>query len=303
MPKLTPRQWFWTLLCVAFLWSFLGFKTAPRTDSNGPEQNKPRSFMQTLQLQIKKPINTIITPGQWLAAWVERGFVATIGSFTSVRLHSQSVEALSERIRQLDEEREVALQTILDLRNQLAQYDATASLGIKPRDLLPANIKGYGPGPNANTVDIDKGTNNGIPGGIPKLVPVISSFRIVGRIDEPMPLTASVRLLSHPKSGIRAKIIHRSDRSIIAEGCFVQGNGDGTLICNSIEKAKVSIPIEKGDLVVLQDTEWPRPLQNFIIGEVTEPNAPSDSPLRYSIKIKPSINITTLQSVDVLIRH
>jgi len=135
-------------------------------------------------------------------------------------------------------------------------------------------------------------------------MPVISNSCIVGRIAELNSKTASVRLLTDPGSAVQAKIVKRNNQSVVVEKCLVEGRGSGQLICKSVEKASIREPgIDVGDLVELADAEWPGQLRNFIVGVVAEKPRAGDNPYRYDIRIKPSVNVTTLQSVDVLVKY
>jgi len=295
--RLSYRQWFWTLVVVGFVWAFAGGKVG----------EKGKEFMVGVQGYLYSPIGTLMVPGSFLAEKMEGGLVFVGQRLWAVRTDNRSVEELSARVKRLESELTVANQTVKDLQRRLAEVDTRTYPGIGRGDRLAANITARNPGDGTNLVYIDKGRSDGIRGGA-VLMPVISNSCIVGRIAELNSKTASVRLLTDPRSAVQAKIVKQSNQSVVVEKCLVEGRGSGQLICKSVEKASNrtqagEVWVEVGDLVVLADAEWPGQLRNFIVGVVAEAPRAGDNPYRYDIRIKPSVNVTTLQSVDVLVKY
>ena len=263
--------------------------------------------MLTLQKYTYGPISMLVVPGSWIVTKVESGLTFVGQRLWAVRTDNRSVEELSNRVKQLEDTLAVSQQTEKELRERLKVLDPRTHPGILIGDRLAANITGRNPGVGTNLINIDKGGNDGVR-GLPELMPVIANSCIVGRVSVAYPMTASVLLLTDTHSAVRAKIVKRADRSVVVETCLVEGAGNGQLICKSVEKSAIKAQVsggggvDVGDLVELVDSEWPVQLRNFMIGVVAERPRSGDNPYRYSIWIKPSVNVTELQSVDVLVR-
>jgi cell shape-determining protein MreC len=289
LPNFTTRQWFWSLTFVAFLWAYIGTRTAAAPGSGSI------SVMQGTQNVLGWPMDTVLTPGSFVASSVERMFVWIAQRALSSHEQTRSNEALEQEVKRLGDVLETSQQTIAELRTRLEQIDHTSRFGIAFGDLFPANIKGFSPGAGSSLITIDKGRDHLRAG-----MAVISDVYIVGRVVDAGPATATVRLLTDPRSRVRARILH--DGAPVVDECLLEGMGNGQIMCNTVAKTEISTRIEKGDRVELFDNDWPVQLRHFIIGTIADTPRGGDNPYRYNLRIVPSVNVNALHSVDILIR-
>jgi cell shape-determining protein MreC len=138
--------------------------------------------------------------------------------------------------------------------------------------------------------------------------PVLYEQSVIGKIDRAGISGAQVRLIT--------------DRGVVNRGRFgrfvdngmggvmflatettdpiIEGAGNGVMLVRNIGLPEAKAAIHPGDWVVLDDSDWPAPLQNRRMGSVRAVRSRSDAPLFAEIVVEPSHNLLTLQDVMVM---
>jgi cell shape-determining protein MreC len=131
---------------------------------------------------------------------------------------------------------------------------------------------------------------------------------IVGRIDRAgLSGGAQVRLVTDPGFSVQGsfgRFITDSRgqpvfQSIKAPAPLVQGAGKGGMIIRRLPLEEVS-EVQKGDWVVVQDSDWPITLQGYKLGVVESKEPAPGAPLFAEIHLKPMANLLQLREVMVM---
>ncbi len=135
---------------------------------------------------------------------------------------------------------------------------------------------------------------------------------LVGRINRVGPAGAQVRLLTDPGFVLTARIGHyvtQPDGQIKMTTLeqlhpLVQGIGGNrmairsTLSLQQVKDANISI----GDLVLLDDRDWPLNIQGFSVGRILSINPQQSAPLFADIRVEPETNLMRLTEVMVMVK-
>jgi len=289
VPRISAKAWFWSLTIALFLWAYVGTRTIP---ANGTSP----SMMQSAQGIVGTPVQILTVPGTWIVSWLQRSVVWVFHSISATHVENETVETLEAKNKKLQDDLLVLNAQIDILNEKIRSMSGQKAHGLSPRDLVRANIIGHNPGAGAGTMTIDKGTADGVRAGYPVIA---GENHIVGRVSVANPKTSTVRLITDPGSHVKATIVHPVPGGavpLLKDACLVDGQGNGQFGTNTIPT--MDAKIEPGDVVQLLDNEWPKKLQGFILGVVSEVGVNPHQMLRYEVRSRANIN--QIQSVDVL---
>jgi cell shape-determining protein MreC len=149
--------------------------------------------------------------------------------------------------------------------------------------------------------------------GLQTDMPVISADRfIVGKIDRVGVGGAQVRLITDSGFALTGTF-GRFTTNEKGQTQFVQlktnqplafGSGKGTLLVQSLSmKDLQDAGVHEGDVLVLDDPDWPTKLQGFNVGRVTKIAPQLDSPLHAEVVVQPSADLMKLREVLVMVKE
>jgi rod shape-determining protein MreC len=150
---------------------------------------------------------------------------------------------------------------------------------------VAARVTGSSPSVLQFTIEIDKGSGDGVARGMP----VVSSGALVGRVARVTSHTATVELLSDPSVSVGVRLARTGDLSV--------ATGDGGDLAMSLVEPTTEVRV--GDDVVtsgLQQSEYPPGLP---VGRVRSFEK-VDAGLTQSVRVKPLVNLRRLSFVRVL---
>ena len=213
---------------------------------------------------------------------------APVGNFVGGIIHYGDLEAENDRLRQ----------EMADLRGRADRADAVErerqvlldNLDLPTEEDIPrvdARVVSSNPSNFAFTVEIDKGTSNGVAVDMP----VVTGAGLVGKITEASRNRAVVQLITDKKNSVGIKV---GD-----EGDVGAANGTGSLTRLELDLIDPKTTLEEGDIAVtsgLQQSQYPA---NIPVGRVTEsslrPNA-----LQQDVTIEPVVDLRRLTFLTVL---
>ena len=173
-----------------------------------------------------------------------------------------------------------------DARRELQQLRDELSLrNVGDIPSVAARVTGTTPSVLQFTIEIDKGTGDGVARGMP----VVSSGALVGRIARATSRTATVELLSDPGVSVGVRLARTGDLSVAT------GDG-GDLVMSLVEP---TTEVRRGDAVVtsgLQQSEYPPGLP---VGRVRSFRR-ADAALTQDVQVKTHVNLRRLSFVRVL---
>ena len=142
--------------------------------------------------------------------------------------------------------------------------------------------------------------------------PVVHGTDLVGRVVAAGVTGAEVRLLSDPGFAFTAQLARyvpdaagRLTLAVVGQlQPLVQGVGHGTLaIRSTVSMQQVAdLRLAVGDLVVLDDRDWPANVQGFCAGRVSAVNAQANAPIFADIRVEPVVDLLRLNEVMVVVK-
>lgn len=159
-------------------------------------------------------------------------FFSAVGDIPGLREENRR---LGDRVEQLESENERAVAALEENKRLRATLELPPSWGSMKR--VSAQVFSSGPGNYSRSVQIDKGSDD----GIAEDMAVVAPEGLVGKVLKVSPSTSVVLLLTDPRGGAGARVLDIRDTGAI------QGDGDSTLQMNFVGKNSV---VEVGDSVV-----------------------------------------------------
>jgi rod shape-determining protein MreC len=194
----------------------------------------------------------------------------------NARLRQENADLRGDVLRADDAERE---------RRQLLDQLALATPDDIPR--VDARVVSTSPSNFALTVEIDKGTNDGVATGMP----VVTGAGLVGRVVEASRSRAVVQLLTDPKFSVGVRLATSGDIGV--------ANGERsskTLSLDLIDPATVVAP---GEVVVTSGLQQSRFPPGYPVGKVVTAQAPAGA-LQQEVRIEPTVDLRRLSFLTVL---
>ncbi len=232
---------------------------------------------------VENIVFTLIAPLQYSLNWA--------GTQITSRLKAiQELGSLQARVHEL--QNTVDRLMIENVRLREAEIERTElreqlrfKLTNPTYDLLAAEVIGYDPSNLLHYIILDRGSHDGIAGGMP----VITARGLVGRVTSVYAHSARVMLLTDPASSVNALI-----QSSRATG-IVQGQGARGLAMRYVEQ---SDQVQVGDIVLTSGLGGTLP-KRLVIGQVTEVSR-SDVDMFQDVRVQSAVRFDRLETVLVI---
>lgn len=212
------------------------------------------------------------------------------------------------------EENQRLLALTLSLQGQLDEMKRINSereqLGDVRNMCTPFRVIGGDPSLNRDSLSIAAASTD----SIEPTMSVVYASGLVGRINRVGPGGAQVQLITDPRFQASAKFFRKLDGGKLGElktrQPLVKGAGNGTLVIINLPlnetqgppPDQASVGVAVGDLVVLDDPDFPQQLRNQVIGQVDAVEALQSARLYARIRVKPIANLGALREVMVMNR-
>jgi rod shape-determining protein MreC len=211
-----------------------------------------------------------------------------VGNFVGGIIHHGDLEAENERLREEIAEIRGGLYRADDAERERQALLDNLDLPT-PEDIprVDARVVSTNPSNFAYTVEIDKGTND----GIATKMPVVTGAGLVGEITDVSRNRAVVQLVTDKEFSVGIRHAETGDIGV--------ANGTGSLTSIDLDLIDPTTPIEKDQVVVtsgLQQSQFP---PGIAVGKVTKttlrPNA-----LQQDVSIEPVVDLRRLTFLTVL---
>lgn len=250
--------------------------------------------------------------GQSLAAvphWLVSAALAPPGAvITSVshRLRPGPSHQIAEQLtnEQLHLQFGQAMQYVHQLEVKVQQLEAENArlkqsrqrINLEHVQLLDVRVTEFSGSRSNPVITIDHGKR----AGIGKRMAVVNGFSLVGTVIAVGALTAEVRLITTPNTGLSVRIVPPTTQTPPRElDTWVQyKTADHAFRFDpAIDK-----PVKVGDVAYLDDDRWPADAQGFLVGKVTRIMRHPTNPLNLKrVIIQPVVTLRDLSQVTVLV--
>ncbi len=276
--KLTARRWFWLLM--------LGAGVCLLLAARNPRVFKPPQI-------LAESVHLVTLPVSWSLTRVQLVLNAVLHE------NPKNASKAAEQRRYYDNEIEILVGRIAVLENRLREAHVIYQHFPGLSRQVSANIVGFAS--NSDDVCIlDQGSLDDrriVPGDV-----VMVDLAVVGRVIRVGPKTCTVRLVTDRDMRMNASISRftRSGPLTISSLCQVRGMGEGVMRCD-LPQYVHSIAPQPGDLVLLNDKDWPLAVNPAVFGEVTKVRQSERSSLRWVLTIKPRVNMHLVRSCVIVL--
>ncbi len=194
------------------------------------------------------------------------------------RLRDENLRLQGQVLQAADAQRQ--LTTLLDL-NKLEVVKDIPRVAARVVNTAPSNVQ--------LTVEIDRGTDDGVAVGMP----VVVGTGLVGRIESTSGRVAVVRLITDPELSVSARL---APSGVVTS---VKGNGAGALLKAELITPDVAVP--EGEAVVTSGLGGNYP-DSIPIGRVVQAEAVAGVSFQ-RVEVEPVIDFGRLEFVNVLLRR
>jgi len=232
---------------------------------------------------LEDAILGVASPFLKSAAWITRGTAGTWNSYVDLRgvarenarLHEE-VTALAPKANEAEEARRELerLRQLLDLKGEV-EFPT-----------LAARVVALGSPGGARTLDLDRGSREGLRAN----QPVITPRGVVGRVIEAAPGIAKVQMILDPNSAVAALLQRTRIQGIVV--------GEGDRGCRMDYVSELA-NVEVGDVVVTSGLDEIYP-KGYIIGVVSE--IEEGEGLTKIVKVRPEVDFRRLEEVLVVLK-
>ncbi len=280
--RMTMRRWFWLLNFIMLIAIITGL-------------HRPGAVNWVRDV-AGQSIRWVLTPASWTFTRVQIAFNRAIHPPTSANPADTSMqEHYQNEIAML-----LARNSTLERLLRESRLIHRGFPGISSQQLRAANIDGFA-SDSSDTCILDQGWSDDK--RIRRGCVVMAQLSVVGRIVQAGAATSVVRLLtSRRMAPVTASIVRptRDGQTLIAGLCLARGIGRGRMRC-MLEQNLGAIPPQRGDLVLLNDHDWPAEVSGAVIGVVTAVTQSRHGNLRWDVHIRPRVNMQqTRHAVIVL---
>lgn len=291
----TPRRVFWLLMVGSAGWLFFAGRGGGTVSGTPTVTGQVESGVRnTAQLALVLP-NFLFGMAQDTANRTAMNLVTGSNG-------KENVEALRAQIRALENNNVHLTERVAAAEAMLSQmYHTQVKIGLAPKDVMPATITGRNGDAARDFIQIDKGSMD----GVADRAIVMSNLSPIGRVvGRPGSKTSLVQLTTDVGFKVQARILRPVSGGYDTRVtlCLVSGIGNGRMRIESVNAQLVTVPPERGDLVVLADPEWPQFLHSTVLGEVEEVSKNEKQSLRYELKVRSRENVAALSNVVVVLR-
>jgi cell shape-determining protein MreC len=150
--------------------------------------------------------------------------------------------------------------------------------------------------------------------GVAESMPVLYGEGVVGTIERVGPAGAQVRLVTDPDFRARARFYYFAPGDPKAYPLnttppLIKGAGDGRMLIVNVPVKETALQpdpelrkVQAGDMVALDDPDWPRNLSGHLVGEIESMAPLRNAPLYAEIRVRPILNLSQLREVMVMNR-
>ncbi|HMD54782.1 MAG TPA: rod shape-determining protein MreC [Phycisphaerae bacterium] len=277
--RIAPRRWLWLLNTVAIICVILAARQNPVVDST-------RVFARSSIQWVLMPV-----------AWTLNRVQSTFNYFAHSRADQQSA---LDQLRDHDRNQLALLLHKLDVLQNRYEQTLHIHADYPKAQLRFANIQGF----SSDSVDqcvLDQGWRDDA--RIKAGSPVMADLAVVGYVDSVGADTCTVRLLSDVNMQESAAIVRTTSDGqlpICSQGVLLQGRGGGKMYCDLPVAAGALIP-QMGDLVVLNDNEWPAAVNGAVIG-IVDSVLPSDqNSLHMILQVRPPVDMQQARQAAIVL--
>ncbi len=187
------------------------------------------------------------------------------------------------------------------LREELARYRwARENLKLEtPADFVFADVTSLNHSNLRRTITINRGSVQGLRTDL--VVADWYNFSVVGRITDVGPRSATVELITSPRSRPIVKFLPGTPVRPPANPTVLQlsPDKDGKSLSATV---KTDTPLQTGFLAHLVDTGWPAEGRGFVVGKVVSVEPQPDNPYLYNrVVVQPIHDAARLSRVIVLV--
>jgi rod shape-determining protein MreC len=280
--RITPRRWFWLLNVTAIVCVFLGARQT--------------SALESACTFARSSVEWVLMPVSWTCSNLQ--FVLNRA------LHPQpDSQSALDKLRIHDSyELALLLHQIVVLQHELSetQHIHADFPGISAAQLRLANIEGFSSG-SVDQCVLDQGWRDDA--RIKQGSPVMADLAVVGVVDSIGADTCTVRLLSDPRMQEGAAIIRQTPDGqlpVCSQGVLMQGSGGGKMYCDLALSTGALAP-RAGDLVVLNDNEWPPVVNGAVIGVIDSTQPSDQNSLHLILNIRPPIDMQQTHQAAIVL--
>jgi cell shape-determining protein MreC len=292
LPQFTSRRWFWMLTLILLAWAILSTKIfGGNPAAPSPPGRRAEAPFREISNLLLTPVSAPLTR---LQTWLTHFFTTTPPEPDVI-----DCQRLRDENEALKQEAAIRNQQIDFLNNKLLEARVIQERfpKLSPQNMLTANVTGYSGSAASAYCTLDKGTHSGVLIGDP----VLLQWALLGRVISVGELNCTVHLLTDRNMKVEARVARMGPQGSvpIADSCLVHGNGNNSLRCDTIEVH--AIAPQKGDLLILNDKEWPLALQGAIIGQVQDVRNNENQPLRFDLRIDPTVTIHSPGTISIVL--
>jgi rod shape-determining protein MreC len=219
-----------------------------------------------------------------------RGVAEPVANFADGLVNSGDLKAENRRLRDENLRLQGQVLQAADAQRQLtALLDLNKLEVVKDIPRVAARVVNTAPSNVQLTVEIDRGSDDGVAVGMP----VVVGSGLVGRIESVTGRTAIVRLITDPDMSVAARL---APSGVL---CSVKGNGAGTVL--KAEEVKPDEVVPEGEAVVTSAIGGNYP-DSIPIGKVVRAEAVAGVSYQ-RVEVQPVIDFSRLEFVNVLLRR
>lgn len=215
-----------------------------------------------------------------------------------VRWFSPAEPAKSEAVTVLERDRDRwkgmylnKLVEIEDLKRKLDQFGKGAMYSDLPLAQILRPVVGTSAEPGGQII-VRAGARDGVE---VNSIATTEGVQIVGKVTAVGPRTSTVRLISEKSAGRIDGVIMTADEVRGPKALKLQPLGGG-LFQTRVRVEAGEKPPEQGQLVRLDDKEWPKSAQMLVIGAIDRPPQ-ADAVGWYIVSVRPTVDLERLSEV------
>ncbi len=293
-PHLSSRRWFWIFTGILLAWALISshfFAASANADQKQP-------LGMRIEAPFRMAVTTTLTPPGELLNELQSGWLHLISKSSTTQPHEQDYQKLVEENERLKQEAFIRLNEIDTLQATILNARIITER-FPTLTLLAANISGLGAGVSNDYCTLDKGyaNNNGVQRGSP----VFLQYALLGRVKDVGTANCSVQLLTDKGMKVVSSIVRMTPQGPMDIGgvCLVYGNGNNSLRC---EAGDIHTQEPKmGDLLLLNDKDWPTTVQHVLIGKVVEVRQNETNSVRRELVIEPAVTVHSNGQVSIVL--
>ncbi len=246
---------------------------------------------------VRIPVTPLSHVGVMVASWV-RPSVEISDLPSDEALRNELAVAERDQYRQLFNAQMLRATELADRLRELQSLPESALLNPLPPIILPVDITGRRP--NNPSADLELKLTRGMVGRALQGDIAVVGTDVVGKISRVGLSRIVLQPITHRDTGLtRAAIVpSNSDNTrppLIAE-VILQSRGEAFMIA----EAKATSGVQKGDLVIVDDSSWSKASKGFILGVIDQVVQLDEAPLRQRLIVLPRKKAQNVSRVVIL---